>query len=338
MDIRIKKCKWIGLLILVGILGPFLGTAIGEKKSNTSKQLRKISLGVGYIPNVQFAPLYVAQEKGFYAEEGLSVKIEYGFENDFVTLAALGKREFAVASGDQVILARSQGLPITYVMKWYERYPVAVMVPADKGIKEPKELINRKVGLPGFYGTSFIGWKALVYGAQIDESAVNVQEIGYTQAAAIQKGIVDAAVVYIANEPVQLRNLGIDIQVFEVSDYINLVSNGLVVGERLMANDPELVGKMVRASLKGLKFTIDNPEAAFLIVRKIIPEITDKDAPVQKQVLDVSIDLCRSKQMGLSNPKAWKDSIEFMENAGILKKAGNIRVESLFTNRFVELD
>src|SRR5215510_4323986 len=110
------------------------------------QELQKVRLGVGFIPNVQFAPLYVAQKKGFFKDEGLDVEIQYGFEDDFVALAAQGEREFAIASGDQVILAHAQGLPITYVMKWYQRYPVALMVPTAEGVTNPSELSGKKVG------------------------------------------------------------------------------------------------------------------------------------------------------------------------------------------------
>lgn len=305
-----------------------------EAPAQTSGELRKVKLGVGYIPDVQFAPFYVAQSKGFYAEEGLEVEIEYGFENDFVTLAAQGEREFAVASGDQVILARAQGLPITYVMKWYQRYPVALVSPADKGITKPGDLVGKKVGLPGFFGASFIGWKGLIYASQLDESAIKVEDIGFTQTAAVQQGVVDAAMIYIANEPNQLRSQGIEVNVLQVSDYLDLVSNGIVVGEKLMADDPDLVQRMVRASLRGLQETIAQPDDAFAIVRKVIPEITDDKAPTQRKVLEDSITLWQSDKLGESSAEAWQESVEFMSKTGLLEKP--LEPETLYTNKFVE--
>jgi NitT/TauT family transport system substrate-binding protein len=293
-------------------------------------------LGVGFIPNVQFAPLYVAQKKGFYADEGLEVEIEYGFEDDFVALAAQGEREFAIASGDQVILARAQGLPITYVLKWYERYPVGLMIPSDQGISEPISLQGKKIGLPGFFGASFIGWKALVYAAGIDEANLQLEDIGFTQAAAVQQGVVDAAMVYVTNEPIQLRNEGLEVEVIQVSDYIDLVSNGLVVGDKLLADEPELVQRMARATLKGLSHTIENPDEAFTIVREIIPEMSDEDAPAQRQVLEASIELWRSDAPGMSSPEAWQESVDFMKAMGLLEE--EVEVESLFTNKFVEVE
>lgn len=297
-------------------------------------ELTHIDLGVGFIPNVQFAPLYVAQAKGFYAQEGLEVALEYGFENDFVALTAQGERQFAVASGDQVILARSQGLPVVYVMKWYQRFPVAVMALARTGIDSPEELTGHSVGIPGLFGASYVAWKALVYAAGLDEASIRLESIGFTQAAAISQGQVDAAVVYIANEPVQLTQAGMQVNVIQVSDYINLVSNGLITNETLVRDNPDLVRRMVRASLRGLEYAIAHPDEAFTIARQAVPEITDEAAPVQRAVLEASIALWRSDQLGMSDPKAWSDSAAFMLETGLIKSP--VAVDSLYTNQFVQ--
>jgi NitT/TauT family transport system substrate-binding protein len=299
-----------------------------------SPEVEHIDLGVGFIPNIQFAPFYVAQTKGFYAEEGLEVALEYGFENDFVALTAQGERQFAVASGDQVILSRAQGLPLVYIMKWYERFPVALMALEETGIDSPEKLAGHSLGLPGLFGANYVAWEALAFATGLNEETVNLEEIGFTQAEAISQKQVDAAMVYIANEPIQLTQQGLAVNVIEVSDYIDLVSNGLVTNEKLIAENPELIGRLVRATLKGVQYTIDNPEEAFDISRTFIPEITDADAPTQRLVLDASIDLWRSDQPGVSSPEAWATSADFMLKTGLIQEA--IEVDSAYTNDFVE--
>jgi NitT/TauT family transport system substrate-binding protein len=159
----------------------------------------------------------------------------------------------------------------------------------------------------------------LAYAANINEAEVKLQEIGFTQAAAIQQGAVDGAIVYLANEPVQLRRLGLETQVILVSDYIDLVSNGLVAGDKLIAEQPELVQKMVRATLRGLQYSIDHPDEAFTMARTIIPEMTDADAPTQREVLDTSIELWRSEQPGHSDRESWQESVDFMTATGMLE-------------------
>jgi len=298
------------------------------------KELTPITVGVGYVPNVQFAPFYVAQAKGFYAEVGLDVSLEYGYENDFVALTAQGERQFAVASGDQVILARSQGLPVVYVMKWYQRFPVGVAALADTGIDAPQDLVGRPVGIPGRFGASYVAWKALVYAAGLDESAIDLQEIGFTQAEALSQGVVDAAVVYVANEPVQLKRAGTAVNLIKVSDYIDLVANGLITNQDLIRENPDLVRRMVRASLKGLAYTIEHPDEAFDLARQFIPEMSDADAPTQRAVLETSIELWRSNTPGLSDPAAWADSVAFMRASGLIET--DVALDKLYSNEFVK--
>lgn len=299
----------------------------------TPAELTHIDLGVGFVPNIQFAPFYVAQAKGFYAAEGLDVSLEHGFENDFVALTAQGERQFTIASGDQVILARAQGLPVVYVMKWYQKYPVGVAALAESGIKKPTDLNGRTVGIPGRFGASFVAWKGLAYAAGVDETSVNLQEIGFTQAEALNQGTVDAAVVYLANEPVQLAAEGKSVNVIQVSDYLDLVSNGIVTNEKLIAENPELVAKMVSASLKGLQYTIDHPDEAFDLSRQFIPDMTDADAPTQKKVLAASIALWKSDRPGVSDAQVWADSVAFMRESGLIET--DVNPDEMFTNEFV---
>ena len=298
-----------------------------------SPEMDQVVLGVGFIPNVQFAPLYVAQAKGFYADEGLNVELEYGFENDFVALTAQGERQFAVASGDQVILARSQGLPVVYIMEWYHRFPVALMALSEMGIDSPEKVSGHSLGLPGLFGANYVAWKALAYAVNIDESTVDLAEIGFTQAEAISEQQVDAAMVYITNEPIQLQAAGKEVDVIEVSDYIDLVSNGLITNETVIQENPDLVRRLVQGSLRGLAYTIENPDEAFEIVRQVVPEITDEDAATQQAVLDSAIELWQTDQLGMSSPEAWAASAEFMAETGLIESP--IAVDEAYTNEFI---
>ncbi|HID87144.1 MAG TPA: hypothetical protein EYP55_07160 [Anaerolineae bacterium] len=326
-----KKMAWILSLAVAMALG---GCSPSQPTATpTLPAPEEITLAMGYIPNVQFAPFYVAVEKGYFAEEGLAVQFDYGWETDLLKLVGTDELQFAVASGDQVILARSQGLPVVYVFNWYRRFPVCVVSLAEKGIEVPQDLAGRTVGIPAMYGASYIGWRALLDAVGMDETAVNLQAIGYTQVASLIEGLVDAAVCYAMNEPVQLREQGYKVNVIYVADYVNLVSNGLITNERTIAQRPELVEGLVRAVQRGLEDTIAHPDQAFDICLKHVPEIGGENEVLQRAVLAESLAFWRGEALGRSDRAAWEASQAFMRQIGLIE--AEVEVETFFTNRFV---
>jgi len=293
----------------------------------------RITLAMGFIPNVQFAPFYVAVDKGYFADENLAISFDYGMETDLLKLVGAGELRFAVASGDQVVLARAQGLPVVYVLNWYRKFPVCVVSLKEKGIKGAKDLVGKRVGIPATEGASYIGWRALLHAEGIDEAQVNLQVIGYTQVASLTEGRVDAAVCYALNEPVQLSQAGYAPDVTYVADYANLVSNGLITNEQTIAERPELVQKLVRAVLRGLRYTIEHPDEAFAICKKHVPEIAGDNEALQKAVLAESIKFWQGERLGHSDRAAWEESQRFMREIGLID--AEVDVETLFTNQFV---
>ena len=326
--------KLLPVLVLVFALGGCVSLTSTEPAATPPSPIEsEITLAMGFIPNVQFAPFYVAEERGYFSEEKLIVHIDYGMETDLLKLVGAGELQFAVASGDQVILARAQGLPVIYVLNWYRRFPVCVVSLKEKGIKGANDLVGKRVGIPATEGASYIGWRALLHAEGVDEAGVNLQVIGYTQVASLTEGRVDAAVCYALNEPVQLSQAGYSIDVMYVADYANLVSNGLITNEQTIAERPELVQELVRAVLRGLRYTIEHPDEAFAICKKYVPEIAEDSEALQKAVLVESIKFWQGDRLGYSDRAAWEESQRFMRQIGLID--AEVDVETLFTNQFV---
>ncbi|MDX1600746.1 MAG: ABC transporter substrate-binding protein, partial [Anaerolineales bacterium] len=194
--------------------------------------LRTIRLPMGFIPNVQFAPFYVAAERGYFAEAGIEIEFDYSQETDGVSLVGAGELPFALASGEQVLLARGQGLPVKYVMAWWQEFPIGIAVPKEANVESLQDLEGMDIGIPGLFGASFIGYQALTEQAELPTGEEDLQSIGFNQVEALATGQVEAAVVYANNEPIQLEAQGVPGRGFHVSDCVERASNGLITNEQ----------------------------------------------------------------------------------------------------------
>ena len=276
-------------------------------------------------------------EKGFYAAEGLDVTLDYGFENDYLKLVGVNESQFMIGSGDQVVLGRAQGLPVRYVMNWYSKYPVVVFAKSDAGITQPTDLAGKTIGIPGPFGASYVALRGILEAAGLTEADVTVESIGFTQAAAISAGTVDAAVDYGVNGPVVLAQSGIETTQITLDDYLQMPANGLVTNETTLAENPELVTKMVRATQKAIQYTLDNPDEAFAIALKFVPEAGGENEAANRAVFDAVLAYWTppaGQAMGATDLADWQSAAEFMQRIGLVDTL--VPAEELFTNEFVQ--
>src|SRR5450759_93372 len=250
---------------------PQVNTSPTAATSANGNSLVHVRLPVGYIPNIQFAPLYVAIDKGYFKQAGLDVTLDYSTEIDNVTLVGTNNLQFAIASGDQILPARAQGIPVVYVMAWYQGYPVGIASKTAQGIKAPKDLAGKKIGIPILSGASYIGFRALLNAGGLTEKDVSLETVGFNQVETLTTDREQAIVIYVTNEPIVLQSQGTTVNVLRVSDYIKMVSNGLITNETTIKDNPDLVKHMVQAILHGLQDTINNPDEAYQISKNYIP-------------------------------------------------------------------
>ncbi len=332
----LRKIAALTMLLLFGLTscrlpGPdWQQVKPGEDGSDQTVQIR---LPMGYIPNIQFAPFYVAVENGYFREAGIEIEFDYSFETDGVALVGAGELPFALVSGEQVLLARAQGLPVVYAAAWFQQYPISVVSKIAEGITNPQDLVGRKIGLPGLFGANYVGLQALLFSAGMKDTDVSLDSIGFNQVEALATDQEQAVVVYTANEPIQLRALGYELNEIRVADFARLASNGILTNEKTISEKPELVRAFVGAFLKGLADTIDSPEPALEACKPYIPNFSELDPEVQKQVLAASIELWKTDHLGESDPQAWKNMHDVLLRAGLISV--ELDVSRAFTNQFI---
>jgi NitT/TauT family transport system substrate-binding protein len=320
------------VLLMLGLVIS-LSACSSSGSTNDTDTLRKIKLPMGYIPNIQYAPFYVAVEKGYFADEGIELEFDYSFETDGVALVGANELPFAVASGEQVLLARAQDLPVVYTFAWYQEYPVSVISTPEMNVKEPADLRGKRIGLPGLFGATYIGLDALLFSAGLTPADVTLEPIGFNQVEAFSTGQQDIVVGYTGNEPIQLKSQGLELTELRVADYVQLTANGIISSEKTIKDEPDLVRALARALARGIEDTIANPGEAYEISTKFVDNLADMDKDVQMQILKTSIEFWKAEKTGYSDPQAWENMNDLLVKMELIPEP--LDLTKAFTNEFI---
>ncbi len=326
------KKSWM-MILMLAVAGLLVACGGETPSAETDGDAAPVSirLPMGYIPDPQYAPFYVAVENGYFADEGIELEFDYSFETDGVALVGANELPFALVSGEQVILGRAQDLPIVSVFEWFQRYPIAVVSKTDAGIEAPADLAGRAVGLPGFFGASYVGYAGLLEANGLTQDDVNASEIGFTQVEALLTDQVEAVVVYLNNEPVQLSDMGESINVIPVADSLDMVATGIITNEETLANNPELIERFVRAFVRGLSDTLTDPDAAYEISKSYVEGLDDS----RRSVLEASLPLWEADPLGMADGASWEQTQEVLIGMGFLD--GPLAdLDAAYTNQFIE--
>lgn len=308
------------LAIAFGLVLPLAGCgSTGTGSANTSSALSHVTLGLTYVPNIQFAPFYVAEQLGYYKQAGLDVTLHHHSANEDEFSAVLAGQEDAIfAGGDEVAQARAKSANLVYIGEVFREYPVTLIVPANSPIHSAADLRGHSIGVPGEYGATYIGLLALLHSAGLSTSDVNIQSIGYTQIAALTSNKVDAVMGYINNEAVQLEQLGthFPIRTIQVTSVQPMVSNGLAATSAELKAHPDEMRALVAATMRGVEYTLAHPQDAVNISKNFVPGLSDPNATGNANaVLAVTNTLMQlnGAQPGYSPPADWQSMVTFLE-------------------------
>lgn len=291
---------------------------------------RAVNIGLGYLPNVQFTPFYVADKLGYYRAGGLNVKFQHGYVSELMPLLLQGKLDFIVGDPEDAIFARNQGAPVRYVMAMYQKSPVTVF--SLKPLRSAADLRGQTVGIPGTFGSSYAAIRALLDSANLQEGRdVRLASIGFTQLDAVRAGRVDSAVGFVNNEVVGLRAAGQKVNTLDLSGAYPMVGVGLITLDKTLGGD--LARKVVRASQRGLKFTVTDPARAFQVAQPVFGKGGGTLAILNASTPLIQSAYTRANGLGASDPTAWQKAVAALVKQGSLP-AGT-KAENFYTNSLV---
>ncbi len=238
--------------------------------------MRAVKLLLGFRPDVQFAPFYVAQQEGYYADAGLEVTIEHRQAPDVQRLVADGQAEFGVADATDVMIARTSGIPIRYVSTLYQRFPVALIGEEGTVPTNPADLAGLTIGTPGQFGSSWHALLALLEAGGLTADDITIREYPqFNQVDGLTNGDVDLITGFRNNEPLQLEARGMTVDLLTVDEIAPLPGPGMIVGDELLSSDPELVRAFVDATAAAQAAVIDDPDLGFAAAEVAVPEISE---------------------------------------------------------------
>jgi NitT/TauT family transport system substrate-binding protein len=297
-----------------------------------SVQPAKLVVGLGYIPSVQFAQFYLAEQNGYYADAGLQIEFQNKIESDLILLVGNGTIDIGIGDGTDVIPAASNGIPVEYFATVYGKFPSVVFAKASSGITKAADLKGKRIGIPGQYGAGWIMLQALLASAQLTTADVQIVEYpDFTQRAAVEQGAVDAATGFANNEPVQMQLDGEKPVILTIDAITPLPGPGLVSATKTLDAKHDLIAGFVAATLQAMQEIKADPTVGLEAAIKAVPDLgTKRDA--QAAILAATIaawsgPVQEQRGLGAIDRDGWSASITALGQMGLLR--GEVSTETL---------
>jgi putative hydroxymethylpyrimidine transport system substrate-binding protein len=288
--------------------------------SAQDRPLEPLTVALDWYPNANHAGLFLALERGYYAEEGLVP--EFYTPSDPTTVlqtVGAGRDAFGISYQTDVLLARAAGVPVVSVMALVQQPLQGIMVLADRAIARPGDLAGKTVGYPGIPSQeAFLS--AMLASDGLTMADVELINIGFELIPALASGRVDASLgAFWTHEPIVAAQEGYETAVLKVDDwgvppYYELV---LAASETTVADQPDLVARFLRATRRGYEDAIADPAAALAALQAASPDL---DVAVEEEGIALLVPAWTAGDVpfGTQTAARWRDYAAWMAENGLI--------------------
>lgn len=320
MKVNQQSHQWL-LVVVAAFIMVLLTTGCNSANQPAVAAAPPTSVNVqlAWVNSSEYAGFYEAEEKGYYANENLAVKLNELGDAAPIDQVVNGKADFGITSADILLSARAKGAPVVAIATIFQRSPVAFISLAEKNITRPQDLVGKKV-LVHFDGTTGLVYKALLAAQGIDPSKVQgVPRTDFSNKQLLD-GDVDASDAFITNQPVELAREGHQVNAILASDYgIDVYANVIFTSESTIAQKPDLVERFLRATVQGLQSAVQDPKGAAALA---VARNTNLKLEAETESMNRSLPLINPAggRPGAMRPEDWEITHQILLDQDILDK------------------
>ena len=289
--------------------------------------LRELDVVLDWYPNALHAFMYVAIEKGYYAEEGLQVNIRFPSNaNDAISLVAAGRADVGLYYQQDVIQARAnQAVPVKSIAAVVQGPLNIVLSLSEKDITSPSDLVGKTIGYAGTELSEAL-IRSIMEAVGADYSDVTMIDVGFDLMSSMTTGNVDATIGCLVNHEVpQMEEEGFSVNWFDLDDYgVPTYYEGVfLANDKMIENEPEVLAAFLRASARGFADMKANPEEALaILLANQSAENFPLSETVERKSMQVLLPLMETDDAAfLSQSDAcWQENIDWMRDQGLIDR------------------
>ena len=283
-----------------------------------------------------FAPIRLAQGKGYFKDAGLEVSFAVGRGGvDVAKQVGAGNAPIGGIVGDGPIMVRGNDVPVKIVAVFGGKGFMQLVVREDSGITKPADLKGKTLTVMSFQDTTFYALLGLMASVGLKQDDANIQQagpVGVWQSVATGKS---AGMAGVPDWIASVQAAGAKVNVLPTDEFFPHMAQGIAVSDDMIQKNPTMIRKFVGASLKGMKDVMDNPDQAAIDFVKFVPEWQGKENEV-KVALNYYAKLVYpgQKQLGEVNVDRLTKLQDFYLEKGFIQK--KTPIDDLYTNQFIK--